>query len=84
MVRVVTRPLPVVSGVLTIPPFEAEQQKQMTEQDAPDGGVYPLDEARTSQQVATLNEIARKLRELADFLTILATVPVSPQHPTLE
>ncbi|MFN7023033.1 MAG: hypothetical protein ACK4QP_00620 [Pseudorhizobium sp.] len=56
----------------------------MTEQDAPDGGVYPLDEARTSQQVATLNEIARKLRELADFLTILATVPVSPQHPTLE
>jgi hypothetical protein len=53
----------------------------MDDLDAPEGEVWLLDEARTSQQVATLNETARKLRELSEFLEKLATIPLSPRNP---
>ncbi|WP_158001958.1 hypothetical protein [Pseudorhizobium pelagicum] len=53
----------------------------MDDLDAPDDEVWLLDEARTSQQVAALSEIARKLRELSDFLDILATTPLNPRNP---
>jgi hypothetical protein len=70
-----------VNVVLPKPLFERSGYNLMDDLDAAEGDVWLLDEARTSQQVATLNEIARKLRELSEFLDCLATTPLSPRNP---